>query len=242
MKNKENRMLAIICIISVILGVFAVIIYIKRNSQTTPQENTKNAQVVEPQGGTVITPEPEQKEEEKSPQEIPQDSQEEEQSDKQEKTQQIISKENIYENIKQEEKKVETPKETEPKKTSTEQILTPNNSYCDTNTTPRTVQSRYVDYIYLSAVDSKGCVLINDKTNAQYIYKQKLKMINLAEAKKALFVEQVSNSAYSIKTDEITIKNSNGNIIGWGIQLIYSEGVKSGRYLLKSNDEWVKFQ
>lgn len=238
MKNKENRTLAIICIVSVILGVFAVILYMKRNPQTTPQENTKNTQVVEPQGGTVITPEPEQKKEE----EIPQDSQEEEQSDEQEKTQQIISKENIYENIKQEEKKAETPKETELKKASTEQILTPNNSYCDTNTTPRTVQSRYVDYIYLSAVDSKGCVLINDKTNAQYIYKQKLKMINLAEAKKALFVEQVSNNAYSIKTDEITIKNSNGNIIGWGIQLIYSEGVKSGRYLLNSNDEWVKFQ
>jgi hypothetical protein len=111
------------------------------------------------------------------------------------------------------------------------------NSYCDTNLTP--VDGDFKNYIYYSAVH-EGCALIekeNSKIVGEYTTKAYNKALNL-KGKWADKYATENNNNTSYTYGKFTIKNSNGNTIGWAVTLTYNTGLKFETFALDSNDEW----
>lgn len=111
------------------------------------------------------------------------------------------------------------------------------NEYCDTNHTPIAAHLKYSAYIYISAIDEKGCGLIDNKDNKSYIAEKQLEAATMADEKVSSLVLP---SGAAIKTGQTTIRNENGNILGWVIQAFYSDGINSNKYILNTNDEWIE--
>ena len=111
------------------------------------------------------------------------------------------------------------------------------NSYCDTNLTP--IDGDFKNYIYYSAVH-EGCALIekeNSKIVGEYTTKAYNKALNL-KSKWANKYATENNNNTSYTYGKFTIKNSNGNTIGWAVTLTYNTGLKFETFALDSNDEW----
>lgn len=112
------------------------------------------------------------------------------------------------------------------------------NSYCDTYLTPE--NSVYKDYIYYSTVVD-NCALIADDNN-ELISEYTLKAYNKALKEKSKWSEKFSNkennSQVSLAYGKFTIKNKNGNILGFAVTITVNKSNETKIYALTEDNEW----
>ena len=87
----------------------------------------------------------------------------------------------------------------------------------------------FFNSVFISTADRSSQEAVAKSQEKQYLFATVAEELGLSEA-------------YSIKSDQITIKNENNNVIGWALQLIYSDGANSGRYVLNQDDIWTRVQ
>lgn len=122
----------------------------------------------------------------------------------------------------------------EPTPTSTP-TNTINNSNCDRDLNP--INSIYNKYIYYNTIKN-GCAMItedNSKYIAEYTAKAYNKAVSLKSKWEDTYIESKSDETGTFAYGKYTIKNKNGNILGFAITLTYNTSV----YALDSNDNWV---
>lgn len=112
------------------------------------------------------------------------------------------------------------------------------NSYCDTYLTPE--DSVYKDYIYYNTVVD-NCVLIANDNN-ELISEYTLKAYNKALKEKSKWSEKFSNkennSQVSLAYGKFTVKNKNGNILGFAVTITVNKASETKVYALTKDDEW----
>ena len=112
------------------------------------------------------------------------------------------------------------------------------NSYCDTYLTPE--DSVYKDYIYYSTVVD-NCALIANENN-ELISEYTLKAYNKALKEKSKWSKKFSNkennSQVSLAYGKFTIKNKNGNILGFAVTITVNKSNETKIYALTKDNEW----
>lgn len=130
-------------------------------------------------------------------------------------------------------KPVET---SEPSKAPTPELKV-TNSYCDKDLEP--TEGNFKNYIYYGAVKD-GCALIETE-NSNYVAEYSKKAYSKATSLKSKWDEKYKKDGENISYSygKYTIKNKNGNTLGWAVTLTYNNGLKYETYALDSSDNWV---
>lgn len=231
MKDKVTKEIILVVIATLILGVFAGVLYVKR-SKEKPEEKKKAPTISES---------------------VKKNSK----KDKKDKEESDDDKEDvkIEEDWRNEGVEVDlsglstegetTSKETtstknEPKNTTTEEQSKGEyyNARCNLDTIPKKNQRKYANYITLSALDENGCTLEYTSYNQSFIEKMTKRAYNTALKNSKTFTYENPRKSGSIRVDQVTIRNSKGNIIGWSQILVYGDGKNSGRYAFSRNGTW----
>lgn len=111
------------------------------------------------------------------------------------------------------------------------------NSYCDTDLIPE--EKDYEEFIYYSAIDN-GCALIekeNSKVVGDYTTKAYNKALSLKSDWSNKYQKESDNNT-SFTYGKYTVRNRNGNILGWAVTLTYNTGLKFETYALDKNNDW----